>query len=272
MMKTPITYYGGKQKLAPIINTVIPRHTLYAEPFCGGAAVFFSKRPSEVEVLNDLNGELINFYIVVREQFTALQHQIMLTLHSRKQHRHAWIIYNYPELFDPVKRAWAVWTLSNLSFAAMLDGSFGYDKTDNTTTKKLLSNIDEFTDALCRRLERAQIECADALYIIKSRDYEGALFYCDPPYFNSDMGHYRGYTRQDFKQLLDTLGAIKGKFLLSSYPSEMLEKYRSKFGWEQRRFEQHVSVNNKAGNPKVKTEVLTANYPICSELNQLYLF
>ena len=72
-LKTPISYYGGKQKLATKILSLIPQHTLYAEPFLGGAAVFFSKGPSEIEVLNDTNRELINFYKVVQNDFVGLE-------------------------------------------------------------------------------------------------------------------------------------------------------------------------------------------------------
>ena len=72
-MKTPMTYYGGKQKLVSTILPLFPEHVLYNEPFCGGAALFFSKEPSEIEVLNDLNAELINFYTVMRQDFISLQ-------------------------------------------------------------------------------------------------------------------------------------------------------------------------------------------------------
>ncbi len=68
-MKTPITYYGGKQKLASTIVPLIPEHTLYNEPFAGGAAIMFAKEPSELEVLNDTNKELINFYKVLQQDF-----------------------------------------------------------------------------------------------------------------------------------------------------------------------------------------------------------
>ena len=61
LMKTPISYYGGKQTLAKTILALIPEHRLYCEPFAGGAAVFFAKTPSKVEIINDTNGELINF-------------------------------------------------------------------------------------------------------------------------------------------------------------------------------------------------------------------
>lgn len=76
------------------------------------------------------------------------------------------------------------------------------------------------------------------------------------------MGHYGGYTEQDFTDLLELLSQIKGKFLLSSYPSEILERYTKKSGWHAIKKELFVMVNIKAGDPKKKTEVLTANYPL----------
>lgn len=259
-MKTPITYYGGKQRLAPIIIELIPDHTLYAEPFSGGAAVFFAKKPSTVEVLNDLNGELINFYQVIKNHFDELIAEINNTLHSRRLHKHAYAIYSNPELFDSVKRAWAVWVLSSQGFSGKLDNVWGYDIGADSTSRKIYFNKTEFTEIYNRRLEKVQLENADALYIIRSRDSEGSFFYCDPPYFNSNMGHYKGYTKEDFEELLQVLSTIQGKFLLSSYPSKLLEEYTEKHKWSTLAFEQLVSVNVKAGVDKKKVEVLTANY------------
>lgn len=259
-MKTPITYYGGKQKLSPVIIELIPPHRLYAEPFSGGAAVFFAKKPSEVEVLNDMNGELINFYRVIKNQFDELITEIKDTLHSRRLHKHAWVIYNNPELFDPVKRAWAVWVLSSQGFSGKLDNVWGYDITTDDTSRKIYFNKTEFTELYNRRLEKVQLENADALYIIQSRDSRESFFYCDPPYFNSHMGHYKGYTKMNFEDLLQLLSTIDGKFLLSSYPSKLLEEYTLKHGWSTLKFEQSVSVNVKAAGDKKKMEVLTANY------------
>ncbi|HEX8378029.1 MAG TPA: DNA adenine methylase [Pedobacter sp.] len=261
-LKTPISYYGGKQKLATKIISLIPEHTLYCEPFIGGAAVFFAKEPSEVEVLNDVNKELINFYRVVKNDFVSLEMEIRITLHSRDLHRKASVIYNHPDMFSEIKRAWAVWVLSSQSFSAQLDASFGYDKSKNTTTKKIINNRERFTEEMAIRLQNCQIECADALYIINSRDSEKSFFYCDPPYFNSDCGHYDGYSEQDFENLLITLSKIKGKFLMSSYPSPILMRYAKAQGWKMWSIEQGVSVNSKSGYIKRKVEVLTANFEI----------
>lgn len=260
--KTPITYYGGKQKLLSTILTKIPNHKLYCEPFLGGAAIFFGKEPSAVEVINDTNKELINFYRVCKEKFLDLQTLVRITLHSRSAHKDAKIINDNPHLFTDVQRAWAVWVLSSQSFSAKLDGPWGYDRSKRTTTTKITNKREQFTEDLAIRLQNAQIECADAIYIIQSRDSVDSFFYCDPPYFNSDCGHYDGYTIDDFERLLKTLASIQGKFLLSSYPSPLLQKFVKLAGWPMWSVEQRVSVNAKSGYLKRKVEVLTANYPI----------
>lgn len=261
-LRTPLSYYGGKQRLIKKIAEFVPAHQLYGEPFLGGGAFFFAKKKSEVEVVNDTNAELINFYRVAKNRFHDLQALVRVTLHSRKDHDDAWVIYNKPHLFDEVRRAWAVWVLCTQSFSSMIDGSWGYDKSQNTTTKKIASKRDSFLEEIAFRLQEAQIESADALYIIKSRDTVDSFFYCDPPYYNSDCGHYDGYSETDFIALLETLGNIKGKFLLSSYPSLALAEYSSKFKWHTWSIEQEVSVAAKSGYRKKKIEVFTANYPI----------
>ena len=257
-MKTPITYYGGKQKLLCEILPLLPVHNLYCEPFCGGAAVFFSKEPSKVEVINDTNSELINFYRTIQNDFTSLEKEVRISLHSRRLHKDAQVIYDNPHMFSEIKRAWAVWVLAAQSFSSMLDGSWGYDVQKGTTSKKISNKRESFTEEFACRLQNVQIECTDALRIINSRDSANTLFYVDPPYYNSNCGHYDGYSLEDFESLLKALSKIEGKFILSSYPSELLKQYTCLNGWNSKHIEQQVSVNKGAG--KKKTEVLTRNY------------
>jgi DNA adenine methylase len=261
-MKTPISYYGGKQKLCKKIVELIPEHGLYCEPFIGGAAVFFAKEKSNVEVINDTNRELINFYRVVQNDFVSLEKEVRITLHSRDQFRQASVIYNNPDMFSELKRAWAVWVSASQSFSSMLDGSWGYERLTGKTATRLNNKKEAFTEELAIRLQNVQLECTDALRVIFSRDTDNSFFYCDPPYYNSDCGHYDGYSEADFEELLKLLSSIKGKFLLSSYPSPLLTRYTKQFGWHTQTIEQTVSVNAKAGIRKPKTEVLTANYLI----------
>jgi len=95
-MKTPITYWGGKQQLAQTILKLIPDHKQYNEPFFGGGAIFFAKKPAEVEFINDINGEMINFYRTLKLDFDQLKTEIDCTLHSEFQHKQAKGIYTSP--------------------------------------------------------------------------------------------------------------------------------------------------------------------------------
>jgi DNA adenine methylase len=262
-MRPPLTYFGGKQNLSKKIVSLIPEHTAYVEPFFGGGAVFFAKEPSIVEVINDLSGEVVNFYRVVKTQFKDLESEIKTTLSSRQLHKKACVIYQYPEMFTEVARAWAIWTLSTQSYGSILGSTWNKDNKTNTSVKKLNSKRLVSIEEYAKRLENTQIECKDALYVIRSRDGAESFFYCDPPYFNSHMGHYRGYEEIDFEKLLIQLSEIKGKFLLSSYPSELLAKFVKKHKWHQQKIEMPLCMGvNPKVKTKIKTEVLTANYPI----------
>jgi DNA adenine methylase len=259
-LKTPLSYYGGKQQLVKTILGLLPPHRLYCEPFLGGAAIFFAKEPAEIEIINDTNGEIINFYEVLQRDFAALEREVSISLHSLKQHNHAWVICQNPELFDRVKRAWAVWMLANSSYGCMLDGGFGYDRSTGGTTKKLINKRLGFSVDYAIRFQNTQIECCDALKVIRSRDTPDTLFYCDPPYVGSDQGHYDGYSQEDFDNLLKLIEGLKGKFLLSSFRNKALVYQTERLATLE--FRMTCSMTHGYKTQHAKMEVLTANYPI----------
>lgn len=100
--------------------------------------------------------------------------------------------------------------------------------------------------------------------MIESRDSDESFIYVDPPYIDSNQGHYGGYTAEHFKRDLNALKTIKGKFLLSSYPSEILNDYIKENNWYSIEIDKVISAGNGAmvSERKRKIEVLTANYPI----------
>jgi DNA adenine methylase len=258
-MKTPITYWGGKQKLVSTILPLIPEHITYCEPFFGGGAVFFAKPKSKVEIINDLNQFVVNFYRQAKSNFPALEQKINETPHSRRMWRDALVMYEHPHLFEDIDRAWAFWTLCNQGYSGQI-GTWGFGTTSCCSERKVKNSRDAFSSGeLVERLDLTQIECNDALYLIKIRDRESTFFYLDPPYFNSHMAHYGGYTESDFESLLQACANIKGKFIMSSFPSEILSKYTQQFGWHQVKIDAITCASIKR---KPKVEVLTANYPI----------
>lgn len=261
-MKTPISYYGGKQRLVPEILPLIPKHTQYVEPFCGGAAVFWAKQPSPHEVINDLDGRVVNFYRVLQTRFAELQSMIRGTLHSEAEYYRAKEVLQN-EQSDSVERAWAFWVQTNMSFGMKIGAGFGFDS-DGRTALSTARKRTEF-GAYKGRLEQVEVFGRDAVELIKLKDSPTTFFYIDPPYVSSKCGHYKGYTSADFQRLLDTLSGIQGKFLLSSYPEPELLTARAAYGWQTKDIEAAVAVSGKRQGRKEKTECLTFNYRLQEE-------
>lgn len=258
--RTPLSYYGGKQRMLQHLLPLIPEHVIYTEAFAGGAALYWAKEPSQVEVINDLNHCVSAFWRVLKSEYEALRDEISNTLHSRDAYYDALHVLERPHLFDDLKCAWAIWVGCIQGFGSKPE-SWGYDL-KGATIKKINNKVAEFGPHLAQRLARTTVECNDALRVIASRDREDAFHYVDPPYFNSNCGHYAGYSEQDFRALLELLSKVKGKFLLSSYPSDILAEFTRLHGWQTLEIEQTVAVTGKRAGAKKKVEVLTANYPI----------
>jgi DNA adenine methylase len=269
-MKTPISYYGGKQRLVPEILPLFPEHEQYVEPFTGGGAVFFSKNKIANEVINDLDGRIVNFYRVIqtKEKFLKLQEMVRATLHAESEHIRAAKILKAP-MVDEIEFAWAFWVQTNMSFSFIIFGGFAFGNCTRSG-RNSKNKRESFDDRYHKRLEFTEIFCRDAIDLIDLKDTENTFFYCDPPYVSSDCGHYKGYTMENFEALLDRLTKIKGKFLLSSYPEEVLMKYREKHGWKSKDIHGFVSVDGNREIPKFKTECLTWNYEL--KKTQLEMF
>lgn len=255
-LKTPITYYGGKQQMLQHILPLIPDHETYTESFAGGLAVFWAKEPCQSEIINDVDQEIVNFYEVLRSDPIALQKIIDTTLHSRSQYEDALTMYHNPHLFRKEQRAWAFWILTSQGFAGKI-GTWGYDKHGKESQRiERKKGID--LSQYAERLGKVTIDNNDAIKIIKAHDSLSTFHYIDPPYIFSNQGHYNGYNELDFDILLTTLSQIKGKFMLSSYSSEILEKYTKLNKWTTFKFTKQLAAS-KSGKGK-KVEVLTINY------------
>lgn len=269
-MKTPITYYGGKQTMLKHIMPLIPKHNLYTEAFCGGCSVLFAKRPAECEIINDLNHGLVNFYLVAKKHYSLLKAEIDATLHCRDQHAHALHISQFPEFFSPAQWAWAVWTLSKTTFASMQDGSFGYDRIGKTT-QKVRNAADEFTEKICARLRDVTIENDDALKVIERYDTDAAFHFIDPPYVNSNCGHYDGmFSAADMLALIELLERLKGRFMLTMFPYAAIESAANKNGWIIHRVERTISASKE--NRRKQEEWIVCNYTKSEASRQTELF
>jgi DNA adenine methylase len=271
-MRTPISYYGGKQRLAGKIVGMIPKHALYCEPFFGGGAVFFRKAKAGIEVINDNDDRLITFYKCVKNHFHTLNHLVQQTLHSERLYRYAKDILNKRVEATDIELAWAVWLSTNSSFSGSLTG--GWKNCNGTSGGHVGTYMKwrraEFTERLHERLSEVQISCRDALKVIRARDGQDTFFYVDPPYPGSNQQHYRGYTHKDLYNLLQLLATIKGKFILSNYWSQTLKYHILRYGWHYEAVEVSMQLV-KLGGEKVldqqtRTEILVYNFDVEKDL------
>ena len=257
-LKTPITYYGGKQTMLKHIMPLLPEHGLYCEPFAGGAAVFFAKERAKTNVINDLNSSLIAFYKVLKNQPKELKQMIDNLLHSRSAHDHAWYIYSNPEYFTELQIAWSVFVLSKQGYAGQLSASFGFDKQKGKHPLRLANSKQLLSAELINLLENTTIECDDALAVIKRYDCVQAFFFVDPPYVGANMGHYTGmFNDQNLVELLNLLATIKGKFMLTMYPNDVIKSYADKHNWNITEIERVITASQKR---RFQKEWIIMNY------------
>lgn len=225
-----LRYYGGKWRLAPWIVSYFPPHMCYVEPFCGAASVFLRKDPAEFEVLNDLDGDLINFFRVLRERTDELIQAIQLTPYSRAEYKAA---FEQPSA-DPLERArryyvaaWQGWGGGK----GTRPGGWRFQHTNNRG-KSVVDDWNQIghLEAIVSRLKATMIESDDALSVIKRYDQPHTLFYVDPPYLSDtrtkrwkDTAYQCEIDDRYHLNLLECLQHIEGMALISGYPSELYE-------------------------------------------------
>jgi DNA adenine methylase len=223
-MKPPLSYYGGKQRLASRIVNLIESmpHTVYSEPFCGGAAVLFNRTKPVAsnsthyrEAVNDKNDLISNFYRVAKLQPTKLFALIDATLYSQIDYKKSIAICKSGEGTE-LEKAWAVFVNCNMSFANKMNGGWGTQvKSQNSvfTWQARKTRLEQQLD----RLKDVHIGNEDAIRFIDRWDSPTTLHYCDPPYVDTNCGHYGGYGQENLDKLIDKLSNCLGSFVLSGY-------------------------------------------------------
>jgi DNA adenine methylase len=244
-------YFGGKWRLAHFVISHFPVHNCYVEPFGGAGSVLMQKQRSKSEFFNDLDGEVVNVFKVLRDLRKAarLEELIRLTPYSRKDFDQAYI-----PVKDPIEQARRTILKSYAGFGSdsmhrnvgmrtrasthpeHIHAPTGFRtivrRNRGTTPAKDWSEYPDQIRAFCERLQGVVIECRPALKLIAQLDSEETLFYVDPPYpMSSRMRPGHGYafemTDEDHRELASALFQIKGMVLLSSYRSELYSELYS---------------------------------------------
>lgn len=199
---------GGKSRmlkhLLPIIDSI--PHKVYVEPFCGGAAVLVAKKPSEHEVINDIDGDLINLYKQVKYHLPALVHELRLVVDSRQLFADA---KQQPGVTE-IQRAASYAYRNFYSFGGDND-SYGVKRIGFTTQRYLLRKM----VAMHKRLNRVSVEHLSWERCLALYDCPAALHFCDPPYTVGDVRAYAAWGASDVARLREALTRLKGAWIVT---------------------------------------------------------
>ncbi len=258
--KSLINWVGGKRLLRKTIEPLIPTDIKsYIEPFGGGGWIlFYKQRWADLEIYNDLDGRLVNLFRIVKYHPNAFKEEYKYLLGSREM----FLQYLNAKPFTDIQRAVQFYFLITRSFGGRGE-TFGTVKKSCGGASKSQRNVLDKIDAIHQRLDKVMIENRDFEKLINQYDFEGAFFYCDPPY-SKGCGYAVTSTADfDHERLRDTLKNIKGRFLLSYDDSPKIrELYK---GFEMVEVERLNGINNREGTNrenKIFKELLIANYPI----------
>lgn len=251
-MVGPLAYLGGKNRVAKKIIALIPEHTCYIEPFCGGAQVFFHKEPSKVELLNDLNEEIFNFLRVSKMHHEELLRHLDYCIVSRR-----WFELfqkTPPETLTDVQRAARFFYLQKNCYGGLIvRRNFAVSVQDGSNYNP--SSLPESIRKTHDRLRNVQLECLPYQDILRKYDRSFTFFYLDPPYWNRP--HYRyNFEEKDYIELAERLARLKGKFLLSLNDEPEIRRIFGEF--DIKTLAMTYSSQRKAG--KQYQELLISNY------------
>jgi DNA adenine methylase len=211
-MATPIIpWIGGKRRLADHLIPRFPAHECYVEVFAGGAALYFMRPPAKVEVINDINGELVNLYRIVQHHLEEFVRQFKWALTSRQVFR--WLQDTIPETLTDIQRAARFYYLQQNCFGGKVEGqSFG---TATTSPPGLnLLRLEETLSAAHLRLSNTFVERLDWKTCIDKYDRPHTLFYLDPPYWQTE-GYGVPFAFGEYEEMARRLRDLKGKAIVS---------------------------------------------------------
>lgn len=255
-VKPPFAYYGGKTTLAPQIAALLPPHTHYVEPFAGGLSVLFAKPRSEAETVNDLDGDLVTFWRVLRDQPEDLERACRLTPHSREDYAQSGDLA-VPDL-ERARRVWVRLTQSRSN--SMKPTGWRRSLDGQRSLPRIMARHAESIIQVATRLDGVTLESRDALDVIREYGAErDVCLYVDPPYLGSTRAtNYRHEMTADNAHvaLADALNECEAAVVLSGYDAPLYAELFT--DWERMAMKAPPAMSHETG----RVEVLWSNRPI----------
>jgi len=260
-------YSGSKRKIADKIILLFPddyKKLTYLEPFFGTGAVFFKKEPSVIETINDINGDIYNLFLQIRENGDKLSQLVENTPWSRQE-----FVISKIKTEDNLENARRFLTRQWFSYGGKNTNSSGWTQIikDESSTLVRYSKVPELIKIISNRLKIksgnvVQIENLDALILIKKYDRENVLMYLDPPYILNTRKNRKYYncevTTEFHIKLCEIIKSSKAKIILSGYENDIYDKQLKNF------YKKSVNTYDTKGNKK--QEILWMNYSTTKDL------
>jgi DNA adenine methylase len=229
MSKKPFNWYGGKQALAPLLVSLLPRHQVYCEVFGGSGALLFAKEPSPLEVFNDLDSGVVNFFRVLRnpEQAERLQNALQITPYAREEYYDC--LSSWEAADDPIEkaRAWYCAVMQSMNSSIRATGWSATKAPSSNPARAWQNNITNLATCVSR-LAHVEIDHRDFEQVIMAYDSPLTCFYLDPPYLAETRRKQRCYvhemTEADHERLLTCITRVQGMIILSGYAHPLYQE------------------------------------------------
>jgi DNA adenine methylase len=266
-VRPPFPYFGGKQRIADRIVAQFPEHGHYVEPYCGGLSVLAAKPRSRMETVNDLDGQLMRFWRVLRDRPDDLARACALTPHARAEHEGS----RDRDVDDDIEAARRVWVaISQGRGGQLVRTGWRHFVAARQHAMGMPGYLEAYVDrmaAAAERLHHVSLDCRPALDVIASygRDAD-VLLYVDPPYLGTTRGHAHSYQHEmrstaDHEALAGALDQCKATVILSGYHSPLYDELYA--DWHITEISASTQQgNHSAGRVQGRTEVLWSNRPI----------
>ena len=267
--KPPFGYYGAKQRLARRIVESLPPHNAWVEAFCGSAALTMAKPMAPIEVINDLDGEIINLFKQLRNNAKKLCRAVALTPYARAEHHAARTRSTKPSSLERARRflVSAMMTVNGTIGTTRAGFSFSqsYARAGKEARVSRWYNLPSRLEEVAERLRRVRIENRDARELLTMFvDRPATLVYLDPPYYTKREHKYviDAGDREFHEELLQICCRARCMILISGYPNPLYDRYLlRKDGWRKMKIETHT--RDTAGKDYARTEVLWRNRHFC---------
>ncbi|MDH4274898.1 MAG: DNA adenine methylase [Gammaproteobacteria bacterium] len=206
-----IPWIGGKRRLAKHLLPLFPDHKCYVELFCGAAALFFARPPADVEVINDINGDVVNLYRVIRYHLEEFHKEFKRALISREMYE--WAKITPPETLTDIQKAARFFYLQKMAFGGKVE-SRTFGTAPSTPPRFNLLRIEDDLSAAHLRLARVYIEHLDWARCVSKYDRDYTFFFADPPYWQTE-GYGVEFGWDQYEALAATARGIKGKIMIT---------------------------------------------------------